>query len=70
MGQGECLPRADGVRLTPTAYSRQIGEFKEFAVPSEVIADGQMRLTFDDIDESQLNWRQRSHVAEVWLLRR
>jgi hypothetical protein len=69
-GQGECLLRADGVRLKPTQYSKAIGEFKEFPVPRELTSDGRLRLTWDDIDESHLNWRQQSNVAEVWLLRR
>jgi hypothetical protein len=68
-GQGDCRPRADGVALASTRYSKEIGEFKEFPVPAELTADGKLLLTFDTIDESHLNWRQQSHVAEVWLLR-
>ncbi len=26
-------------------------------------------LTWDEVDEEHLNWRQHSHVAEVWLLK-
>ena len=67
-GQGDSPLRADGIRLVPTLYSKNIGEFKEFPVPASVIADGAVRLTWDEIDESHLNWRQHSHVAEIWLL--
>jgi hypothetical protein len=69
-GHGDSLVRANGKRLEPARYSKEIGGFKEFPVPRELTAGGRLRLTWDDIDESQLNWRQQSHVAEVWLLKR
>jgi hypothetical protein len=68
-GQGDSVLRGDGRLLTPGRYSREIGEFKEFAVPPELTADGRLRLTWDDIDESHLNWRRQSSVAEAWLLK-
>jgi len=68
-GQGESHIRADGVSLSPTKYSKQVGEFKEFPVPPDLTADGELLVTFDPIDESQLDWRDRSHVAEAWLLK-
>lgn len=68
-GNSDVRPRADGMLLKPTRYSKKIGEFKEFPVPKEPTADGKLKLTFDPIDESHLNWRQHSHVAEVWLLK-
>ena len=69
-GNGEPCLRANGVRLEPTRTSRKIGEFKEYPVPKALLTSGKLTLTFDPIDESHLNWRQHSHVAEVWLLRR
>lgn len=69
-GQGQSPLRADGLKLTPTRDASQIGQFREFPVPPEATADGQLRLTWDAIDESHLNWRQYSHAAEVWLLKR
>ena len=39
-------------------------------MPTELMASGRLKLTWDEMDESRLNWRQRSHVAEVWLLKR
>jgi len=69
-GRGDVRLRADGVLLTPTKYSKKIGEFKEFDVPPEKVADGQLLLTFDPIDEDHLNWRQQSNLAEAWLLKR
>ena len=70
MGQGESRLRANGVALTPTTDSRGIGAFREFPVPPDLTSSGQLRLTWDDIDESHLNWRKQSHVAEVWLLKK
>ncbi len=69
-GNGDVRLRADGERLEPTRYAKKIGEFKVFPVPKTLTADGKLTLTFDPIDESHLNWRQHSHVAEVWLLKR
>lgn len=68
-GNGDVRLRADGERLEPTRSSKKIGEFKVFPVPKALAADGKLKLTFDPIDESHLNWRQHSHVAEVWLLK-
>jgi len=68
-GQGESPLRGDGVRLPVTKRAKEIGQFQEFAVPAELIADGTLRLTWDPVDESHLNWRMYSHVAEVWLLK-
>jgi hypothetical protein len=68
-GQGESPLRGDGVRLAVTKRAKQIGQFQEFAVPAELTADGALRLTWDPIDESHLNWQMHSHVAEVWLLK-
>ena len=68
-GQGESPLRGDGARLPVTRKAKQIGQFQEFAVPAELTADGTLRLTWDQVDESHLNWRLHSHVAEVWLLK-
>ena len=68
-GRGESRLRANGIALEPSRNPRAIGEFKEYPVPPPLSASGSLRLTWDDVDESHLNWRQQSHVAEVWLLR-
>jgi hypothetical protein len=48
-----------------------MGEFKEFAVPASAVKDRRLILTWDiPGDEGHLNWRQRSRLAEVWLLKR
>jgi hypothetical protein len=48
-----------------------MGEFNEFPVPAECLRGGRLELTFEiPGDEGHLNWRQRSRLSEVWLLRR
>jgi hypothetical protein len=69
-GQGQSPIRADGVRLKPSLDAKEIGAFREYAVPAKLTADGELTLTWDPVDESHLNWRRHSHVAEVWLLER
>jgi hypothetical protein len=44
-------------------------EEQEFEVPPEAVADGRLELTWDRLDESQLNWRNRHYVCEVWVIR-
>lgn len=70
-GYGQAKLRANDQLLTPTRDARHdIGEFKEFPVPANVIKDGKLLLTFDPLpDEASLNWRRQSRVSEVWLLK-
>jgi len=71
VGKGEAFPRVNGQPLTSTLYGEELGEFKEFPVPRELIRDGAITLTWDTPpNEEQLNWRNRSTLAEVWLLKR
>jgi hypothetical protein len=70
-GYGKSLLRIDGTRVEPTVDGRAIGEFKEFPVAPEHLTDRKLVLTWDTpTDEAHLNWRQRSRVSEVWLLRK
>jgi hypothetical protein len=68
-GYGEALLRANGTRLEPTLYNKELERFKEFILPREMIKDGRLQITFDRPDEAHLNWRQYSKVTDVWLLR-
>ena len=70
-GFGQARLRANGHLLTPTQDARyEIGEFKEFPLPSGLVKDGKLVLTFDPLpEEAQINWRQQSRVSEVWLLK-
>jgi len=54
--------------VNATSTSRTLGELKEYAVPREALTDGRVVVTFDPIDESYLNWRQRSRLSEAWLI--
>jgi hypothetical protein len=69
MGRGESLLRINGQRVQPSKYGKQVGEVKEFPVPLELIRQGKLVLTWEDINEDQLNWRQQSTVSEVWLIK-
>ncbi|MBC6998908.1 hypothetical protein BIZ36_10410 [Cytophaga sp. FL35] len=68
-GYGEALLRANGERLEPSKYEKGFEEFKEFPLPKELIADGNLKITFDKPDEEQLNWRKQSRVTDVWLIK-
>jgi hypothetical protein len=68
-GYGEALLRADGYRLQPRIYNKGYEEFKEFEVPVQLVCDGKIEITFDEPEESKLNWRQKSKVCDVWLLK-
>lgn len=67
-GMGEALARTDGERLKPVIYNKGIGGFKEFVIPKHITRDGKMRLTFDRPEESHLNWKEYSHISDVWLI--
>lgn len=68
-GYGEALLRVDGYRLEPTIYNKGYEEFKEFEVPVKLVCDGKIEVTFDEPEESTINWRQKSKVCDVWLLK-
>jgi len=48
---------------------QEVGEFKEFPVPPELLKGRRLILTWDPpVGEESLNWRDRSRLAEVWLI--
>lgn len=69
-GYGDAKVRANGELLTPMRYDKEIGGIKEFPVPSALLAEGRLFITFDPLDEAHLNWRQQSRIAEAWLIPR
>jgi hypothetical protein len=69
-GYGECLLKINGQRVAHTLYGKGIGEIKEFPVPAELIMNGKISVTFDDINEDDINWRQQSRVTEIWLIKK
>ncbi len=69
-GYGDALLRVDGVRLSPVVYNKEADTFKEWIVPLSLTGDGKITVTFDEPEESNLNWRQHSRISDVWLLKR
>jgi len=69
-GYGEALTRINGQRVTPTLYGKGIGEIKEFPVPRDAVRSGQLVVTWDQPEETGLNWRQQSRISEIWLLKK
>ncbi len=68
-GYGEALTKMNGKRVEPSVYNKGLGEIKEFPVPQAVIDNGVLEITWDVPDEHQMNWRQQSRIAEIWLLK-
>jgi hypothetical protein len=68
-GFGEALLRANGERLKPTKYEKGFEQFKEFPIPAGLIKEGKLKIIFDKPDEGDINWRQRSRVTDVWIIR-
>jgi hypothetical protein len=69
-GFGQALLRINGERVTPTVDGREIGQFKEFPVPERHVQTRRLVLTWDPPEnEKQLNWRNKSRLTEVWLLK-
>lgn len=69
-GYGDALLRVDGVRLSPVLYNKEADTFKEWIIPLSLTGDGKITVTFDEPEESNLNWRQHSRISDVWLLKR
>jgi hypothetical protein len=68
-GYGDALLRVDGERIEPTLYPKGFEEFKEFPLNPKFISDGKITVSFDQPEESHLNWRQHSKVFDIWLLK-
>jgi len=69
-GYGEALLRVDGERIDPSLYNKGLEEFKEFPLSRKYVSDGKIEVTFDQPEESHLNWRQHSKICDIWLLKR
>lgn len=69
-GAGQALLRINGQRVQPTLDGKKMGEFKEFPVAAKYLTDRRLVLTWDrPTDEGGLNWRAKSRLAEVWLIK-
>jgi predicted neuraminidase len=60
--------RIDGETVAPRSTPAANGAL-EFEVPAALVKDGHVVLTFDEIDESDVNWRQHSRLTDAWLIR-
>ena len=60
----------DGVRVRPVIYNKGVEEFKEFQLNPKFISDGKISISFDEPEESHLNWRLHSKVFDIWLLKK
>ena len=69
-GYGEALLRVNGERVDPFIYNKDLEEFKEFHIASKYVRDGRIEVSFDEPEESQLNWRKKSKVCDIWLLKK
>jgi hypothetical protein len=70
-GAGQSNLRINGERVTPTVDGSKMGEFKEFPVDPKFLKSGKIALTWDKATgEENLNWRNKSRLAEVWLLKK
>ena len=69
-GYGKFLLRIDGQAVGDADDRVEIGETRDFRVPNDHLADRKLVLTWDQPeDEGELNWRQKSRLAEVWLIK-
>jgi len=69
-GYGDALLRVDGERIEPTIYNKGLEEFKEFPISQKFVSDGKIEVSFDQPEESHLNWRQQSKICDIWLLKK
>ena len=67
-GTGEV--RINGKRMEPILYNKEVEGFKEFVVPRNSVGNGKITLTFDQPEESQINWRKYSRISDLWLIKR
>ena len=69
-GYGDALLRINGKRMEPILYNKEVEGFKEFVVPRNSVGNGRITVTFDQPEESQINWRKYSRISDVWLIKR
>jgi hypothetical protein len=65
---GQVRLRIDGEPVAPIGPATAIGDRQTFVVPEAATRDARVVLTFDPVDESHLNWREQSRLAEAWLI--
>lgn len=68
-GSGDALLRVDNQRLSPVIYNKDGEGFKEWVLPITTTADGKITVSFDEPEESNLNWRKQSKISDIWLIK-
>lgn len=69
VGSGDALLRVDDQRLSPVIYNKDGEGFKEWIVPFQATGDGKITVSFDEPEESDLNWRKQSKIYDIWLIK-
>ena len=70
-GAGQSNLRINGERVMPAIDGSKMGEFKEFPVDPKFLKTARIVLAWDKpVGEENLNWRDKSRLAEVWLLKK
>lgn len=62
----------DGVKAKPIKTGETFDQVTEqiFEVPAETLKDGRITLTWEILDESNLNWRNRHYVTDIWVMKK
>ena len=69
-GFGAPILKIDGQVIEPTKGGKELGDIREFPVNPKFLHNGKLTLHWEHAhNEEGLNWRNRSRVAEVWLIR-
>jgi hypothetical protein len=68
-GYGDALLRVNGYRIAPILYNKGLEEIKEFLIDRRLFANGILEISFDEPEESHLNWRQHSKICDIWLIK-
>lgn len=70
-GYGQAVLRINGERVKPVINGKETGEFKVFSVPAKDVKTRKLVLTWDRPKNGDtLNWRKKSRLAEVWLIKK
>lgn len=70
ISHGQALLQINGQRVEPTINGARMGDLTEFPVDSRLVKERKLVLTWDSPpNEEKLNWRRRSRLAEVWLIK-
>ena len=61
----------DGVKAKLIKTGETFDQVTEqiFEVPAAAIHDGRIKLTWEVFDESDLNWRNRHYVTDIWVMK-